>query len=93
MRYLHRSQYDNIDEFDYSAMKYLEELGLIQVAWSEGDSFEGVRLTLKGKEYFNQYPRLGNPVNWTKVAALGAWIAAIAGIVSIFLSCKILTKL
>ena len=51
------------------------------------------KLTAKGYSYLSSNPSLLNPINWTAVAALGAWIAAIVGIIALFLACSHLAKL
>jgi len=48
----------------------------------------GLKLTAKGYAYLRSNPRLINPVNWTKLAATGAIVAAIASVVALFVACN-----
>ncbi len=82
MRLLLGNNAGALSEFDAPSVKHLAELGLVMRAGVEGGSFDDARLTNMGKEYFNDNPRLRNPVNWTLI------FAAIASVVALFISCS-----
>lgn len=73
-----------LSEFDAPSVKHLADLGLVMRAGVEGGSFDDARLTNMGKEYFNDNPRLRNPINWDRLIqaaiAVGTLIAAIAAL-------------
>lgn len=71
----------------FDAVVSLREKGFVK-AMTNNEKVLGVELTAKGHSYMNCYPRLVNPVNWSKVAAVGATITAIAAVVALFVACK-----
>lgn len=73
-------------------LRNLESHSLVRVAWVEGGDFEAVRLTRDGKDYLIENPKLLNPINWNKIAAIGAIIAAIAAVVGLFISCTLIGR-
>ena len=65
----------------------LERLGLARCAWTEGHAIEDVAITSKGRRYVDHNPKLHNPIDWEKVAAIAAIISAIVVVVALFIAC------
>ena len=95
MRLLQAGNVDALSEFDAPALVSLQAKGLARVAWADGDVIDDARLTTMGKEYIGENPKLCNPVNWAfvfqAIAAVGAVIAAITGMVVLFACSRLLT--
>lgn len=66
----------------------LERLGLARCAWSEGHVIEDVAITSKGRRYVDHNPKLRNPVDWQKVAAIAAIISVIIAALALFIACS-----
>lgn len=66
----------------------LERLGLARCAWSEGHVIEDVVITSKGRRYVDHNPKLRNPVDWQKVAAIAAITSAIVAVIVLFIACS-----
>lgn len=47
----------------------LVEKGFVEALFVEGEEIEDIRLLPKGKVYFQNNPKLSNPINWAKVSA------------------------
>lgn len=96
MRLLYKHGQDSLDTMPRSivrrSLRRLESISFVRVAWVEGGDFEAVMLTRDGKDYLIENPRLINPVNWTKIAAIGAIVAAIAAVIGLFISCSLILK-
>ena len=60
------------------ALRSLDDMGLTKTAWIEGGDFEVVRLTISGRDYMIENPKLRNPVNrqWVITTAI-ATVAAL----------------
>ena len=76
------------NDFNMGAIE-LQIYGFAKCFREEGGNVEVARLTDKGKLYIMQNPRLRNPINWTRVAAIAACIAALAAVAALFVSCAI----
>lgn len=70
-------------------MVSLQSKGLVEVRF-EGQELRRVRLSLFGAFYFRSNPKLKNPVDWQRVTAWAAIVAAITGIIGLFVVCAIL---
>lgn len=66
----------------------LERLGLARCAWSEGHAIEDVAITSKGRRYVDHNPKLHNPIDWEKVAAIAAIISVIVAVIALFIACS-----
>lgn len=66
----------------------LERLGLARCAWSEGHVIEDVAITSKGRRYVDYNPKLHNPIDWEKVAAIAAIISVIVAVIALFIACS-----
>lgn len=77
------------DEYAY-AVWILEYFGPVCATYEEGGDIVDVRLTAKGFAYMNSNPKLLNPINWTKIAAIAACGAVIAAVVALLVSCGII---
>ena len=82
LRLLRDGNSEALSEFDAPSVEHLAHLGLVRRAGVEGAGFDDARLTNMGKEYFNDNPRLANPIDWKWVAVLSAY-AALLGVVLI----------
>ena len=69
----------------------LQSKGLVEARF-EGQELRRVRLSLFGAFYFRSNPRLKNPVDWQRVTAWAAIVAAITGILGLFVGCAILAR-
>jgi len=81
MRILSKQGYEALSEFDASAVRSLSELGFVKAAFTEGGGVEDAKLSTIGKEYLREFPRLRNPVDWEKVAAVLLLVAIAAFLV------------
>lgn len=76
-----------------SAVGSLEWKGLAQGAWTEEHDLDDARITRQGKVYLAQNPTLRNPVDWKwAVVTVIVSIAAVAGVVALFVSCSLLNN-
>ena len=66
----------------------LERLGLARCAWSEEHVIEDVAITSKGRRYVDHNPKLHNPIDWEKVAAIAAIISVIVAVIALFIACS-----
>lgn len=83
---------NGMDNFTYSdAVSSLKEKRLVNAMLNYEDVLD-VELTAKGYAYTNANPRLRNPINWTKIAALAACVAAVAATIALFISCSVIFK-
>lgn len=91
LRLLYRHGAESLDTIARSqacrALRSLENKDMVNVAWIEGGDYEAVRISRNGKSYLIENPRLYNPINWAKIGAIAATIAAFVGIAAIFISC------
>ncbi|MCM1168910.1 MAG: hypothetical protein NC324_03135 [Bacteroides sp.] len=79
---------DNFSHVD--AVASLRGKGLVSAQFSEKNHVVGARLTVKGHAYINGNPNLCNPVEWTKIAAIGSIVSAIGIIIGLFVGCTLL---
>lgn len=90
LRELHRGRTDvplDMDNWSYQeAVTRLAEIGFVR-ARINYDEVLDIKLLPKGKVYIRSNPHLVNPINWTAVAALGAWVAAAAALAALFIAC------
>lgn len=70
----------------------LERLGLARCAWSEGHAIEDVAITSKGRRYVDHNPKLHNPIDWEKVAAIAAIISVIIAALALFIACSLIKR-
>lgn len=95
LRELRRGNRDILNGMDdyayFDAVLSLTEKRLI-ISQTNYDEVIDARLTPKGYAYMNANPYLLNPVNWTMIAAIAACVAAVAGVVALFVSCSLLNK-
>lgn len=66
----------------------LERLGFARCAWSEGHAIEDVAITSKVHRYVDHNPKLHNPIDWEKVAAIAAIISVIVAVIALFIVCS-----
>ena len=90
LRTLSRQNFDALSEFDTAAIRSLASHGLVQGAFVEGGGVEDAKLTTMGKEYMRDNPRLRNPVNWGKVAAITAILSIVVTIVLFIIGCVLM---
>lgn len=79
---------DNYTFFD--AVVSLRDKRLVKAVTEYETNVHQLCLTAKGYAYLRDNPRLFNPINWTMIAAIGAIVAAIAGVAGLFISCSLL---
>jgi len=80
---------DGMDNYTfYDSVVSLREHGLAKAVTEFETDVHGLKLTAKGYAYLRSNPRLINPVNWTKLAAIGAIVAAIASVIALFIACN-----
>ena len=89
LRTLSRQGFDALSEFDATAVRSLDAQGLVRGAYLEGGGVEGARLTNMGKEYLADNPKLRNPVNWGKVAAIAAIVSIVVTITLFVIGCTL----
>lgn len=79
LRTLSQQGFDALSEFDASAIRSLDNQGLVRSAYVEGGGVEDARLTNYGKEYIADNPKLRNPVNWKAITAIAltGWLLCI----------------
>ena len=90
LRTLSRQGFDALSEFDTAAIHSLDNHGLVRAAYIEGGGVEDARLTNMGKEYLADNPRLRNPVDWGKVAAISTIAGIVVTIVLFIIGCALL---
>lgn len=84
---------DGMDNYTfYDAVVDLRDKKLVKAITEYETLVSGLCLTAKGYSYIRNNPMLLNPVNWTKVAAISASIAAIAGILGLFIGCALISR-
>ena len=66
----------------YFATKALEDKGFVEALYLEGEEVGEIRLLPKGEIYYRNNTKLRNPINWAKVSAIIAMIAAIMSFTS-----------
>lgn len=90
LRTLSRQGFYALSEFDATAVRSLDNHGLVQGAYIEGGGVEDARLTNYGKEYIADNPRLRNPIDWGKVAAIATIVGIIVTIVLFIIGCALI---
>ena len=91
LRMLRDGNSEALSEFDASSVENLARLGLVRRAGVEGGGFDDARLTNMGKEYFNDNPRLANPIDWKWVVTTAiAAIIAICAVIALFACAKLI---
>lgn len=92
LKLLYKHGHESLDTIARSqvcrALRSLEQKDLVKVAWLEGGNFEAVSITCNGNAYLIENPKLHNPINWDKLGAIAAAIAAVAGIAALFIACS-----
>ena len=74
------------------AVRSLERKGLVCGYWSEEAGLADAVLTESGEAYLFLNPRLRNPVDWNKVAAVAACISALATVLGLLVACSLVLK-
>ena len=91
LRMLRDGNSEALSEFDASSVENLARLGLVRRTGVEGGGFDDARLTNMGKEYFNDNPRLANPIDWKWVVTTAiAAIIAICAVIALFACAKLI---
>lgn len=67
----------------------LQSKGLVEARF-EGQELRRVRLSLFGAFYFRSNPKLRNPIDWQRITAWAAIVAAVAGVFGLFVGCSLL---
>ena len=93
LRTLRRQGFEALSEFDAAAVRSLDNQGLVRGAYVEGGGVEDAVLTNYGKEYIADNPKLRNPVNWNKVAAIAAIVGVIVTVVLFIIGCAMIKKI
>lgn len=88
LRMLLNGQDNLLNEFDIPDVCSLEVKGLIQAAHIEGGGIEAVRLTRMGKAYIHSNPKLRNPINWSKIAAIATILSVLVSFLALFIACR-----
>lgn len=70
-----------------ASVRSLHNAGLVQGAFSEGGSVEDPWLTQYGRQYLAENPRLANPTDWTKLAAVAAVASVLMSVIALFIAC------
>lgn len=79
---------DDMDNYTFvDAVVSLREKSLVKAITEYETDVIDLRLSGRGYAYLRDNPQLLNPINWTKVAAIGAIVAAIASVAALFISC------
>ena len=91
LRTLSRQGFNALSEFDATAVRSLDNHGLVQGAYIEGGGVEDARLTNYGKEYLADNPRLRNPINWAKVGAIGTIVGIVVTIILFIIACSLMS--
>ena len=66
----------------------LQEKGLVQFR-SDYDEVTGAKLTIKGRAYLEQNPKLTNPIDWKSIITIIATTTtAIATTIALFVACS-----
>lgn len=88
---LNRHGFESLDTIARSqvcrALRSLENKGMVNVAWIEGGDYEAVKLSLNGRSYLIENPKLRNPIDWNKVGAIAAIVTALAAIAALLIAC------
>ena len=96
LRWLQRndgSKLKQIEKLAFApAVRSLEQKGLVRGFWSEEVWLVDAVLTESGETYMFFNPRLRNPINWNKVAAIAACISALAAILCLLVACSVIFK-
>ena len=90
LRLLSSNRFDMLSTLDYPALRVLHDAGFVHVALIEGGVPEAARLTDFGKEYIADNPRLRNPTDWGKVAAIASIVGIIVTIVLFIIGCALI---
>ncbi len=70
-----------------AAVRSLHNSGLVQGAFSEGGGVVDSKLTQRGRQYLAENPRLSNPTDWTKWAAVAAAASVLISIIALLVAC------
>lgn len=70
-----------------ASVRALKHLGLVQGAFEEGGGVVDSRMTERGRQYLAENPRLTNPIEWGKVAAIIGAVGIVVSIVALFMAC------
>lgn len=92
LRMLSNGQDNLLNEYDIPDVCSLEVKGLVQAAHIEGGGIEAVKLTRMGRGYIHSNPKLHNPINWSKIAAIAAILSVLISFVALFVSCQTLIQ-
>jgi len=94
MRLLLADNSEALSDFDAPSIAHLATIGLVNRAGVEGGGFDDACLTTMGKEYFNDNPRLANPIDWLKIfqiiGAIGGLIAGLVALIMLFACSKLI---
>lgn len=71
-----------------ASVRSLHNAGLVQGAFEEGGGVADSRLTQYGRQYLAENPRLANPVDWSKWAAIIAAVGVVVSIIALFVACN-----
>lgn len=96
LRLLDKHGQDALDTMPRSvvrrALRRLESLSLVRVAWVEGGDFEAVMLSKDGKDYLIENPKLSNGINWKSIIDTTLWaigaIGGLAGFIALLRTCN-----
>lgn len=79
---------NELSEHDYSScIRSLERKGLVHGRYDIKGIVVDTQMSDFGKDYMFFYPKLTNPISWTKIAAIGSIVSAIGIILGLFLGC------
>lgn len=71
-----------------AAVRSLHNAGLVQGSFEEGGGVADSRLTQYGRQYLAENPRLTNPIDWGKAAAIIAAVGVIVSIIALCVACN-----
>ena len=70
-------------------LKHLNSLALLGVRGLKDTQSKMLQLqTSKGRRYVDHNPKLHNPIDWEKVAAIAAIISVIVAVIALFIACS-----
>lgn len=70
-----------------AAVRSLHNSGLVQRTFSEGGGVVDSRMTQYGRQDLAENPRLSNPTDWTKWAAVAAAASVLISIIALLVAC------